>query len=71
MHYISIMTLLNGNRFALSNVIQHKGKTDPYLSDWALKNTFNINFLDMNYDNSNYQSKVSDYETIEVLITNY
>ena len=62
----------NGLNFALSNVIEHKGKTHQLLLDWCLDNSFNIHELNYNYNNSNYQ-KNSQKETItkEVLITNY
>lgn len=62
----------NGLNFALSNVIEHKGKVHKLLLDWCLDNSFNIHELNYNYNNSNYQ-KNSQKETItkEVLITNY
>lgn len=62
----------NSLNFALSNVIEHKGKTHKLLLDWCLDNSFNIHELNYNYNNSNYQ-KNSQKETItkEVLITNY
>ncbi len=58
-------------KFALSNVVEHKGKTNQLLLDWALENKFNINYLNKNYSNSNYQIKDRDQNTLEVLITNY
>ena len=58
-----------GIRFALSNVIKHKGKENEILINWA--KSYNIHKLDINYNNSNYQIKTRDAETIEVLITNY
>lgn len=59
-------------KFALSNVIDHKGKSNDILKEWLAKNNYNINFIDINYSNSNYQTIVRDTKaSIEVLITNY
>ena len=44
-------------KFALSNVIEHKGKTNYLLVDWINKNGFIINYIKKNYANSNYQTK--------------
>ena len=60
-----------GIKFALSNVIEHKGKTHTILFKWAIENKFNIIYLNKNYSNSNYQIKNKDFKTTEVLITNY
>ena len=60
-----------GIKFALSNVIEHKGKTHTILFKWAIENKFNIIYLNKNYSNSNYQIKNKDSKTTEVLITNY
>lgn len=61
----------NNIRFALSNVIRHKGNNHQVLLDWSLSNSFNINHLKYNYSNSSYQTKSKKSETQEVLITNY
>ena len=58
-------------KFALSNVIEHKGNENKILKDWCLKNKFCINYLDFNYYNSNYQVKKKNTITREVLITNF
>jgi len=59
-------------KFALSNVIEHKGKENTILKDWIAKSSYQINYLDKNYANSNYQTKNRDKKaSIEVLITNY
>lgn len=58
-----------GIKFALSNVLVHKSEENVLLKKWAEK--YNINYLEFNYNNSNYQSKAKNSETIEVLITNY
>lgn len=61
----------NGIKFALSNMLEHKGQTNNILLKWAIDNKFNIIYLDKNYSNSNYQSKAKSNKTTEVLITNY
>ena len=58
-------------KFALSNVTQHRGEKNNILIDWAIENKYNINYLDYNYNNSNYHSKSKMNITEEVLITNY
>lgn len=58
-------------KFALSNVTQHRGEKNQLLIDWAIENKYNINYLDYNYNNSNYHSKSKLNITEEVLITNY
>ena len=61
----------SGGKFALSNVLEHKGKTNEVLLKWAIQNKFNIFYLDKDYSNSNYQSTAKSNKTVEVLITNY
>ena len=59
-------------KFALSNVINHKGVENTILTDWLRTNNFNIFYLDTNYSNSNYQIKdKANTKSVEVLITNY
>lgn len=60
-----------GVKFALSNVLTHKGKINDLLIEWANKNNFNIHHLNKNYNNSNYHTSNKDKKTDEVLITNY
>lgn len=60
-----------GVRFALSNVIEHKGKTNDLLHDWIEKNHYNKIFIRSSYNNSNYQIQDKNGSTREVLITNY
>jgi len=54
-------------KFALSNVMKHKGIENERLMDWA--RNYRVHYLHVSYENANYQAKAS--ETIEVLITNY
>lgn len=56
-------------KFALSNVLESKGKSNGILKEWS--NKYNIHYLDKNYSNSNYQRKETNKKDIEVLITNY
>lgn len=56
-------------KFALSNVLSSKGKTNVILSEWAKK--YRVIHLDYNYSNSNYQTKDKTQSTDEVLIVNY
>lgn len=56
-----------GIKFALSNVLEHKGIKNDALIEWAKK--YNINFLNYNYKNSSYNTTRNG--SIEVLITNY
>lgn len=57
-------------KFALSNVIYHKGKEHTLLQDWLKKNPkFNVYLLDFHYKNCNYQTQKSLSK--EILITNF
>lgn len=56
-----------GIKFALSNVIEHKGKINEILFEWAKK--YKIIDLNHNYSNSSYNTKKG--KSREVLITNY
>ncbi len=60
-------------RFALSNVLEHKGKENRLLIDWIYENKYmKINYLKADYSNSNYQTLVREKNaSVEVLITNY
>lgn len=58
-----------GVRFAMSNVLEHKGISNEELKKWASK--YKIHYLNFNYNNSNYHGKNTDEKTVEVLITNY
>lgn len=68
---LSFLDKLNkkGIKFALSNVLTHKGKENNLLKVWAKK--YKTHYLDFNYQNANYQSKDTVKDTQEVLITNY
>jgi len=71
---LNIINQLNKNkiRFALSNVINHKGKINDILIKWIDENKYNVNYIDYNYSNCNYHTLDKNTDsTIEVLITNY
>lgn len=60
-----------GIRFALSNVLENKGKKNEILSDWLRKNEkFKVISLDYDYLNSNYHTKRKGI-TKEILVLNY
>lgn len=60
-----------GIRFALSNVLESKGKKNKILADWIKKNKkFKVISLDYDYSNSNYQT-TREGVTKEVLVVNY
>lgn len=60
-----------GVKFALSNVIENKGKRNIILGEWIESRNYNIHYLDKNYNNSNYQIKDRSKKTVEILVTNY
>lgn len=75
---LSLLTVLdelqkNGVRFALSNVLNHKGKSNDILKEWSASNPeYRTNYLNFNYSNSNYHTAIRDKNaSTEVLITNY
>lgn len=59
----------NNIRFALSNVINHKGKTNKLLKNFIENECVNVHTLNYNYDNASHNSK--KHGTEEVLVTNY
>jgi site-specific DNA-adenine methylase len=56
-------------KFALSNVLYSKGKTNDILIEWSKK--YNVHHLDYTYQNCNYHTKDKENKADEVLITNY
>lgn len=60
----------NGINFALSNVLEHKGKSNDILKKWSEK--YNVHYLNHSYGNCSYHGKdKSRNSSLEVLITNY
>jgi adenine-specific DNA-methyltransferase len=60
-----------GGRFALSNVLENKGKTNEILKNWVEENGYKTIHLDKSYANSYYHRKEKESKTDEVLIINY
>jgi len=56
-------------KFALSNVLFSKGKTNDMLIEWS-KN-YNVHHLDYTYKNCSYHTKDKNSKPDEVLITNF
>ena len=54
-------------KFALSNVIEHKGKENKLLKEWSKK--YRVIYLTSNYSNSSYNT--TRKKSIEVLVVNY
>ena len=59
----------SGIRFALSNVLTHKGMTNDALIRWS--RNYHVLHLEKNYANCSYHAKDRSGNTEEVLITNY
>lgn len=71
---LSILDSLNDQKikFALSNVLTHKGKRNDLLNDWIKNNNYTVHNINKDYANSSYQaSSRNGTLTREVLITNY
>lgn len=58
-----------GIRFALSNVMEHNGKENPYLKEFAKK--YRVHHLNANYSNCSYHKKEKTKKSDEVLVVNY
>lgn len=59
-------------KFALSNVLEAKGKTNTCLLEWISKRPdYRVIDLKFGYNNSNYQRGKKNSKTREVLIVNY
>ncbi|QQF52106.1 DNA adenine methylase [Campylobacter fetus subsp. venerealis] len=70
---LEFLDILNGKKikFALSNVLTNKGKTNEILKSWLENRAYKIHHLNYKYSNSNYQTKNKSLSSDEVLITNY
>ena len=58
-----------GTRFAMSNVLEHKGLKNEELINWSKK--YKVYHMNYNYNNCNYQENNNKHKTDEVLIVNY
>ncbi|MCD7752729.1 MAG: DNA adenine methylase [Lachnospiraceae bacterium] len=61
-----------GIKFALSNVLESKGKENTILKRW-IASSQNYKMIDLNYSysNANYHRQNKDRETREILVVNY
>lgn len=62
-----------GIRFALSNVLESRGKSNEILKTWLAKNSTQYKVIELKYgySNSNYHIRKRDSVTKEVLVVNY
>ena len=60
-------------RFALSNVVESRGRRNDILADWVEQHPGHYRMipLDFIYSNSNYHNKDKGSATREVLVVNY
>jgi len=70
---LAFLDNLNKNNipFALSNVLNNKGKTNTILSEWLKQRHYRVISLNCSYSNSNYHTKDKTTSAAEVLIVNY
>ena len=68
---LNLLDTLNeqGVKFALSNVLYHKGLSNELLLEWSKKYT--VYYLDKSYSNNSYHFKEKNAKTVEVVITNF
>lgn len=68
---LDLLDRLNGQgtRFALSNVLYHKGLANDLLTEWSKK--YQVYYIDKTYANCSYQFKDRNAKTVEVVITNF
>ncbi len=71
LNYLAILDS-KGIKFALSNVIEHKGNKNNILEAWIKEHNYKVHIIDCDYNNSNYHKQQGTVmKTIEVLVTNY
>ena len=71
LNYLAILDS-KGIKFALSNVIEHKGNKNNILEAWIKDHNYKVHIIDCDYNNSNYHKQNGNIlKTIEVLVTNY
>lgn len=72
---LNILNELNnkGVKFALSNVLEHKGMSNDILKKWIKTMGYQINYIKADYSNCVYNKNedTKNMKTEEVLITNY
>lgn len=71
---LDLLDALNSRKikFALSNVLESKGRTNEILLDW-LNNRAEYHLIDLNYsyNNASYQRRNKEKQTREILVVNY
>lgn len=71
LNYLAVLDS-HGVKFALSNVIEHKGDRNLMLDAWIKEHNYKIHLIDCDYNNSNYHKQEGNIKkTVEVLVTNY
>ena len=61
-----------GFKFALSNVLNHRGKTNIYLKEWIEQNKFNVyDIYNPAYSHCTHTVNQDDEPTREIVVTNY
>ena len=71
LNYLAVLDR-SGVKFALSNVIEHKGERNVMLEAWIKEHNYNVHIIESDYNNSNYHKQEgSILKTTEVLVTNY
>ena len=71
LQYISKANEL-GFKFALSNVIQHRGNTNTLLAEWIDLNKFNVyDITNKGYSHCTHTVKQGEEATREIVVTNY
>lgn len=73
---IKLFTILSeldsrGVKFALSNLLEHKGKFNYTLAEWVKERNYTVHDIKFNYNNCNYQTRNKENNTREVLVVNY
>lgn len=71
LNYLSVLDS-RGVKFALSNVIEHKGDKNNILDAWIRENNYKVHFINCDYNNSNYHKQEGNVKkTVEIVVTNY
>lgn len=71
LNYLAVLDQ-SGVKFALSNVVEHKGEKNTILEAWIKDHNYKVHIIDSNYNNSNYHKQEGNIlKTTEVLITNF
>lgn len=71
LNYLSVLDS-KGVKFALSNVIEHKGTKHKLLDAWIKEHNYKVHYIECDYINSNYHKNLGNKsKTTEILVTNY